>query len=321
MKHSRRTLALLLAVAFLFPRSSKGVGEDNPTGVTGEFNGNITTGGSYDNYTGNARRVVDDMTVPGSVGKYPLKWTRVINTRTRTGWSSCYGWGMKVRSAPDPTHWNDEDPAYQGPDAWVHYPDGRTVEFYGEPGSWYGAFDSVDTNARLEDLGAQNYDLVLSDGGRVTFRAIPIAPINGVPQYSPPRATSIVDPYGQVTTLERDTSNRLWKIIEPGGRYLEITYAAGGGSQTVIDYVQAFDGRGNLTQMVDYIYELLLFHDRWGLYLTRVNYDDGTYATYTYRASNFPERYPFDPEAIYRGMIETCRDVRYAGAMQNIKYE
>lgn len=55
-------------------------GDDNPTGVAGIFNGNITTGCPYDAYTGNGHREVDDIVVPGSVGSYPLKWTRYWNS-------------------------------------------------------------------------------------------------------------------------------------------------------------------------------------------------------------------------------------------------
>ena len=34
-------------------------GDDNPTGVAGAYNGSVTTGGSYDPYTGNAHRQID----------------------------------------------------------------------------------------------------------------------------------------------------------------------------------------------------------------------------------------------------------------------
>ena len=34
-----------------------GEGEDNPTGVSGIYNGNITTAGNYDPYTRNVMRV------------------------------------------------------------------------------------------------------------------------------------------------------------------------------------------------------------------------------------------------------------------------
>jgi len=57
-------------------------GDNNPTGVAGVFNGNITTGCSYDPYTENAHRQIDDIIVPGSVGAYPLKWIRYWNSHT-----------------------------------------------------------------------------------------------------------------------------------------------------------------------------------------------------------------------------------------------
>src|SRR6266480_1890221 len=64
---------------------------DNPTGPTGVYNGNITTAGSYDPFTGNQMRVVDDIVVPGSVGAYPLKWTRYYNTNVVDGqWTFSY---------------------------------------------------------------------------------------------------------------------------------------------------------------------------------------------------------------------------------------
>jgi hypothetical protein len=167
MKDSIRPLILLFAIAFLFPQPSSGVGNDNPTGVAGAFNGSITTGGSYDPYTGNASRVVEDLAVPGSVGAYPLKWNRVLNTRYINisgrlgagGWASSYYWSMWVRHATHPLHWNDADPDYEGPDCVVYYPDGRVIEFYGEPGGSYWAMDTADSNARLEYSGhGQDYE-------------------------------------------------------------------------------------------------------------------------------------------------------------------
>ena len=43
-------------------------GNNNPTGPSGEYNGSITTGGSYDPYTGTAKRFIDDLTVTGALG-------------------------------------------------------------------------------------------------------------------------------------------------------------------------------------------------------------------------------------------------------------
>jgi hypothetical protein len=69
----------------------------------------------------------------------------------------------------------------------------------------------------------------------------------------------------------------LWKITEPGGRFLQISYASiwlnGNIYRTMIDFVQSHDGRGNVMQTVDYTYQRLIFHDSPLLYLTRVDYD------------------------------------------------
>lgn len=44
-------------------------GNDSPSGVSGGFNGMVNTACAYDPYTGNARRVVDDIVVPGTLGR------------------------------------------------------------------------------------------------------------------------------------------------------------------------------------------------------------------------------------------------------------
>lgn len=91
MKRTIGASLVLFCLLLLGARSASAVGNDNTTGVTGEFAGSITTGGTYDPYTGNAKRLVDDLTVTGSVGAYPLKWTRVLNTRSiYSDWSHSY---------------------------------------------------------------------------------------------------------------------------------------------------------------------------------------------------------------------------------------
>src|SRR5262245_4284282 len=55
---------------------------DGPIGVTGIFNGNVTTGCSYDPAGHSVHRIIDDIPpLPGSLGKYPLKLTRYYNSR------------------------------------------------------------------------------------------------------------------------------------------------------------------------------------------------------------------------------------------------
>jgi hypothetical protein len=87
-----------------------GLGNDNPNGPAGEYNGSITTAGYYDPFTGNAKRVIDDITVAGSVGAYPLKWTRYLNTRGSVAslfgqggaWTHSYSWGLSITAPPPP---------------------------------------------------------------------------------------------------------------------------------------------------------------------------------------------------------------------------
>jgi hypothetical protein len=62
--------ALLLALG---ASSIFALDDHNPIGVTGAFEGIITTGCAYNVLNHNASRQIDDMIVPGSIGKYPLK--------------------------------------------------------------------------------------------------------------------------------------------------------------------------------------------------------------------------------------------------------
>jgi RHS repeat-associated protein len=300
-------------------------GNDNPTGVTGDYNGNITTGGSYDPYTGNAKRFVTDLTVTGSVGSYPLKWTRVLNTRNGFAsaqlgqggtWRHSYQWGLWIRPLTAETGNNN----YDGPWGAVSYPDGRTMELRCETPYEYSQASGFEPMDRLVHTGNGNFDLIMQDGGRVTFQ-------HGAGSTSGSyslTATQIVDPYGQTTLLSYDSAGRLSTVTEPGGRYLQITYYTYSYSNTwngntynysvdMISKVEAFAGPGQLTETVNYSYTMEYVGVLRYFNLTQVNYDDGTQASYTY--------YPSLAATMVSGRIHTCDDVRFAGAMSRIEYE
>jgi RHS repeat-associated protein len=287
---------------------------DNPTGITGEYNGSITTGGSYDPYTGNAKRFIDDLTVTGSVGAYPLKWTRILNTRS--GWNYSYAWGLSILPPPDPCI----DPDLPG--AIVSYPDGRKMNFRREYQPLrYEDSSGGEPGDRLVPLGGSDYDLKLKDGGRVEFRNL--------------LAKYIVDPYGQRTTLEYDYDGyglpRLSKIIEPAGRYLTIHYTTLHShwlpvSVEVIDYVDAWDGvqQSHPIETVHYDYEEDPVWD--GSYiavtffnLVRARYDDGTHGEYHYLTPALVV--PGNTTTMAHGRIWTCDDARFSGAMKRIEYD
>src|SRR3954452_12982583 len=86
--------------------------DHNPVGVTGAFEGMITTAGAYNVLNHNATRQIDDIVVPGAIGKYGLKMTRYYNSRSGVGdgWSYGLAWGTST---------NDEK---------IYYPNGNVAD-------------------------------------------------------------------------------------------------------------------------------------------------------------------------------------------------
>jgi hypothetical protein len=297
-KYRLFVLAGMIVLASLARSLAQGNG--NPTGVAGDFNGSITTAGNYDPYTGNAKRIVNDITVPGCAGDYPLKWTRTSISRTI--------------NAP-PAHFGQGGP-------WIHSyrwtvssvlifttPDGATIPFTevmsladGDFGVGTYAPDSTTTglpylleivNPNYTTRFYSDYNLLLPDGGKVVF-------IHGA-------ATKLIDPHGLETTFS--TVNGTDRITEPGGRYLQLNYVTPSWGGLVLGSAQAFDGLGHVTQTVTYNYTRI--GTTTSSLLTRVDYDDGTSATYTY--------YP--PGDFKANTLQSCNDVRYSGPMKEIYYE
>jgi RHS repeat-associated protein len=344
MKKLSCPLAVALLLCLFSPRYSQatppaGIGNDNATGKTGEYSGSVTTGGSYDPYTGNAKRFVDDLTVTASVGVYPLKWTRILNTRGYSGpfgngggWNHSYSWGLSIRPIPGPTPNCNAPP--EPPAGTVSYPDGREVMFDREVDSvgvetWTQVWGGEPIGDRLVHIpGGTDYDLRLQDGGRVEFRTV----IPGLPR----AAQRIVDPYNQVTTLHYVSSGgpqpspRLDRITEPAGRYLQIEYwtyprvdreGEYYPEVTVIKQVTVFNGPHQVEKVV-YVYDEVLDagYLRVRFYnLERAIYDEGLPAVYTY--FDPAQVNPGNPWTLAAGNVKVCNDVRYAGAMSKIEYE
>ena len=338
----RATLAHVIIVFLALVRPSmalEGLGQDNPTGVTGEYNGSSMIAGQVDPYTGNAKREVNDLTVTGSVGAYPLKWTRTLNTRgisTQFGdggsWRHSYQWSLFIWPPPVCGQ-------VQTPDATVGYPSGETRNFKRElnPTPHYVDFNDLAyepiPDKLVEAPGVLGgYDLNLADGGKVEFR-----PLNGGGTW----ATAIVDPYGLRTTLGYEQTSppiaqgfHLKTVTEPAGRSLEITYQNYQWAPNpnppltptwveLIKQVQSFAWQGQSIEKAVYWYtdapaviegQSIIFHN-----LTSVDYDDESHAQYEY----------YEPKPLHEGdwmhplasRVKICRDVRFAGPMKNIKYE
>jgi YD repeat-containing protein len=311
------TLTLLACACIsLSPQAFAQAGNDNPGGVTSDYHGSITTAGYYDPYTGNAKREITDIVVPGAIGAYPLKYTRTYNTRGLAGWTNNYTWEVAM-------YHNYFDPGGCGPDieycdslGHVTYPSGGSFELL-EPDAgspWYldangrnGPVDLLFDCAKAESQctpGAR-FEIWRADGGKVLFQVKP----NAYGQY---RAYAIIDPYGQQTTLSYNDGGQLLKVTEPGGRYLlwnyePYTYLAVDNkwyTVSVLRSVQAYAAPGNLIETVRYSVPGL----------TKVYYDDGAEATYTYA------QYMNSAGQMY-SVLDTCDDPRYAGPMKFIKYD
>jgi RHS repeat-associated protein len=281
-------------------------GDDNPTGVSGVHNGNITTGGSYDPYTGNAVRQIDDIVVPGAVGAYPLKWTRYFNSHCSYHRGSSGGqW-----------HFSYIGYAYEfGAAHEAYFPDGRYLAF-GQP--LYGV-PEYDDNPYVPGSGYPRCSLRLPDGGQVIFLA--------TDPYGHYAVSQMIDPYGQPTNIVTTGtgSNKQTRITEPGGRYLLASYDASGN----VTQVQAFDGISGdpPIQSVTYTWASQQFaHGTYNV-LTNVAYSDGSSAAYTYLEGEFRGApicgYPYTPGGFpqYAAILSTCDDVRYEGPMRQIAYK
>ena len=214
-------------------------------------------------------------------------------------------------------------PDYDGPLGGLAYPEGVRVDLW-TPDDPQEVINDVNGRHGPADIlvnhGDGTRELQRADGGKVIF--------------ANSRAYAIIDPYGQTTTLTYDAAGKLWKVTEPGGRYLEFFYQnftywndsispGFWASEDVISMVQANDGRGNVIESVRYAYDTVsvgYYFPHRCYYLTHVYYDDGAQATYTYERSNIWNTPGLNYDNM-PGVVHSCDDPRYAGAMKQIQYE
>jgi RHS repeat-associated protein len=319
-----RSVAALLVSAIFTGTVVAQVGSDNPTGTTGAFNGSVTTGGSYDPYTANATRSITDLDVAGTVGAYPLAFTRTMNSRYLVGgklefgpagtWSHNFQWSIppqvyqtSVETDPEPL-----------PSSYsVDYPDGRRVVFnYSDQDSTYRGFPGSGISDRFEPLdnvdGGYCY-LLLPDGGKIQFavtvvrQPIPVLQVRSTFTF---KFMGIVDPHGQFTSVTYPPDGSM-TVQEPAGRQLKLFYAYFNGD-TVLQRVEqrAYEG-APAARSVQYYYVTHAGQTA----LSSVVYfgDSNLTATYTYQNSNI--------NAAGRPLLSTADDPMYAGPMRAIAYE
>ena len=298
-------------------------GDDNPTGPAGIFNGNITTGCSYDPYTRNAMRSITDIVVTGAVGTRPLAFTRVANSRGGFSglfggsgfWQHSYSWVI----ADEPASFSNPNTL---PTAYtIHFPDGRVIRFTSSAGTPAGnAGDTkfrgpIGLSERLTPLtvAGGSIFLIQTDGSQVKFQATVKSCGTGC-YYRTYQAVQIIDRFGLITTLSYNADGTLNKVTEPAGRWLQLSYIAG----PLISSVQSSDGR-----QVIYTYKSASFSSGAPVYTyldTVAYYSDPTIGTtfYIYKAPNVPDAF-----GIYSGppALAYCDDAMYDGPMKQIAYD
>ena len=287
------------------------------------FNGNSSTGCSYDPYTANATRTVTDLTVAGAVGAYPLQWDRIMNSRRPNfsangfagggGWSHSYDWQIPV------------DEEFSGPNPGaptsysVSFPDGRGVTFsYSASDPYFRGPAGVKERFQPLNLTTKRAYLILADGGKIEFLATKVVvaedtiPVTYTSfwTYQP---VAVIDPYGLRTVLSY-VAGKLDRVTEPAGRWLQFTYDASNRISQVDARYGA--GAGTNTQSVSYTYATQPFGGTNYQVLTTATYltDAGSpSATYTYQTSNLTANGP--------PLIATCNDLHYDGPMKSIAYD
>ncbi len=322
----QRFLVAFISIFLVAASAFAQVGNDNPTGTSGQFNGNVTTGCSYDPYTANATRSITDLVVAGGVGSYPLAFTRTMNSRYSAGvgvgnapafgaagtWTHSYQWTIDSTSNLNS---NGRPIAY-----WVNYPDGRRIFFQntGTSGSDFTAPKGVrDRFEHLSDASPYDCYLRLPDGGRIWFKATKYGGKYSFSFYG------IIDPYNQTTLISYPTDGSL-TVTEPAGRTIKIFYrqisstSEGKASDVVVDHVTGSDGR---TVQYNYTAYVTASGARYTSLSSVVYFSDASLtATYTYQPGNAP-----DPNGIAnpngRPLIRTCTDPMFDGPMWKIAYD
>jgi RHS repeat-associated protein len=304
----------------------------NPTGDSGAFNGEVTTGGSYDPFTGNATRSITDLSVNGANGSYPLAFTRVFNSRDTAlisdypcfgdgvSWRHSYQWaigGTTVNSAGNVTGYT------------VDYPTGGQINFVpAGPGTPVGEYASywrgpIATQDRLEIVDNAHANLHLSDGGIVKFlvtvAAVPAGTLHVAANYTG-NASSIIDPNGAVTLLSYSSPSHVSKVTEPGGRTLSLYYGPNvntpGGS--LLDHVTDSTGRTVTYSTVQYGTSPGQWVKFASYVLTGVIYNSEPISGGGYVQAGYT--YGLDVLGGNAPLLTTCFDPHYSGAMVGIRY-
>ena len=189
--------------------TQSGCGNANPTSPTGPPPPNICPPDGINPFnvlSDDVQRTVRDLEVWGGVGQHQLAWERLGHSRLNGGptwfgdghvWRHSYQWEMTV----------------SGSALTLYYPDGTVYGYSKTNTQWVG----VASNPDLLTQSGTNYTLLRDNGWRYSFN-----------KYTNPavfyRLDKFMDSQSNTYTLTYDSSNRLARVTEPAGRWLQINY-------------------------------------------------------------------------------------------------
>jgi len=238
MKTISSLRTLLLLAALLAPFSGTLAEEicGNPETPTTppkkdcESEGASSAGGvnTFHAFTGNIWRDITDVTLPKSVGQKPIQFTRLTTSRYLGALPTPFGPSGSWRHN---YLWYIHDGGLNGIGEEiiiVEYPDGSNWEF--AKGSASATFLTAvsKTQDRIEKIGStpDRYNLWHLNGSRLEFIK---TSVNGETIYNP---VGEYDKHNVFYAYTLDTQNRVTRVTDPAGHFLQINYGPVGDFST-----------------------------------------------------------------------------------------
>jgi RHS repeat-associated protein len=330
---------------------------EDPTGTGGALKAQIQTGGTYDAYSGNATRVVTDLSVPDAPGEYGLDFTRYWNSNHNdyddanaewpldfgaSGWSHSWHWRAELVAYSESLGDGEEELFHT--QIIITFPDGHTTKYkivrsnhgHGIPGYPGGV---APADPRLGPYYTPpEINSAWPDGGMGVHDHITRMDVYGLDfwltradggsvhfvwhQTLGYQAKEVYDPHGLKTTLHYTEDGYLYQVAQEGGRVLNITWGFfQPGGWRVITKVETGHPAG--LQRVTYKYT----RSSYFLVLSKATYENDpapgqtTSAYYTYGTCFGEGTEPCSGDARSDfPLLKRADDPRFAGPMTKIRY-
>ncbi len=184
----------------------------------------------FNAYTGNVHREVPDLQIFNGVGEEKLAFKRVTTSRYKPAIPTPLGTGGSWRHS---YYWNivpnGTDPVTGTEIIHVDYPDGTEFDFHKETTTSLYLTGVSATQERIEQSSSDSnqYYLWFPDGKRISFRK----QVNGgTTTFS---TNGFYDKHNNFYAFTVDSKNRVTRVTELGGRYIQINYGSIGNFNVV----------------------------------------------------------------------------------------